>query len=60
MKFEATIVVTVHAQSVSEAGAMVDDVLHGAHLRDGVAVQSVDLRTPVNSRPVTVPQAGSG
>jgi hypothetical protein len=60
MKFEATIVVTIHAQTVSEAGAMVDDVLHGAKMRDGVEVQSVDVRTPVNSRPVTLPQVGAG
>ena len=60
MKFEATIVMTVHAYSVSEAGAMVDDVLHAANGRDGVDVRSVDVRTPVSAGQVALPQVQAG
>jgi hypothetical protein len=56
MKFEATIVMTLHAYSVSEAGAMVDDVLHSANVRDGVEVRSVDVHTPVGAGQVALPQ----
>jgi hypothetical protein len=59
MKFEATIVVTLHAYSVSEAGAMVDDVLHSANMRDGVEVRSVDVHTPVGAGQVALPRVAA-
>jgi hypothetical protein len=56
MKLEATIVVSFQARSLSEAGETLDDVLGGARERDDVEIQSVELRTPVGTGPVTLPQ----
>ena len=55
MKAEATIVLKLRAGSLAEAGALLDDVLDRARLRDGVDVASVDLHTPAGVTPVTLP-----
>ncbi|HSD75854.1 MAG TPA: hypothetical protein VLA98_00560 [Solirubrobacteraceae bacterium] len=55
MKLEATIVVSLQARSLGEAGAALDEILRAAREREDVDVQAVELRTPTGSGPVTLP-----
>jgi hypothetical protein len=55
MKLTATIVLSLQARTLTEAGATLDDVLRRAHERDGVEVQRIDIQTPSGAAPVTLP-----
>jgi hypothetical protein len=55
MKLEATVVFKLHANSLAEAGALLDDVLGAAHEREGIEVGGVDLTTPPGAAPVSLP-----
>jgi hypothetical protein len=55
MKLTATIVLSLQARTLADAGATLDVVLQGARERDGVDVQHVDLQTPSGAVPVTLP-----
>jgi hypothetical protein len=55
MKVQATVIIKFQAASLSEAGALLDDVLSRAHERDDVEVDQVTLTTPPGATPVTLP-----
>jgi hypothetical protein len=55
MKLTATIVVSVQAQTLAEAGAKLDGILEHASDRGGVEVERVELETPPGAVPVTIP-----
>jgi hypothetical protein len=55
MKLTATIVLSVQARTLSDAGATLDAILDSARRHAGVEVQSVDLQTPSGAVPVTLP-----
>jgi hypothetical protein len=55
MKVQATIVLNLRAGSLAEAGALLDDILDAARMRDRVDVADVELHTPVGATPVTLP-----
>jgi hypothetical protein len=55
MKLTATIVLSVQARTLAEAGATLDGILESARRHDGVDVQSLDLQTPAGAVPVTLP-----
>jgi len=55
MKLEATVVFKLHANSLAEAGAVLDHVLGRAHERDDIEVGRVDLTTPPGATPVSLP-----
>jgi hypothetical protein len=55
MKLEATIVISYRADSLGDAGDVVDDVLRRARERDDVDIESVQLATPQSAGPVTLP-----
>ena len=56
MKLEATIVLSLQAPSLAQAGETLDDVLRRAAERNDVDVQSVLVQTPTGRGPVTLPQ----
>ena len=56
MKLEATIVVSLQAPNLAQAGETLDDVLRRATERPDVDVQSVVLQTPIGGGRVTLPQ----
>jgi hypothetical protein len=56
LKFTATIVLAFQAHSLKEAGAKLDEALHAARERDDMEVASIDVRTPPDSAPVSLPQ----
>ena len=55
MKLTATIVLSVQARTLADAGATLDEIMQSARDHDGVDVQSVDLQTPTGAVPVTLP-----
>lgn len=55
MKLTATIVLSVQAPTLAEAGARLDGIVEHAREAGGVEVQSVDLTTPPGAVPVTIP-----
>ena len=59
MKLTATIVLSVQARALADAGATLDEILEAARDHDGVDVQSVDLQTPTGAVPVTLPPAAT-
>jgi hypothetical protein len=59
MKVQATIVLSFQARTLTEAGALVDDVLARARERDDVDVSGVEVATPPGDRMVTLPPPGA-
>jgi hypothetical protein len=55
MKLKATIVVSYRADSFSDAGDVLDDVLQPARERDDVEIESIQLSTPASAGPVSLP-----
>ena len=55
MKVQATIVLSFQAKTLTEAGALVDDVLARAREREDVDVAAVELTSPPGDRLVTLP-----
>jgi hypothetical protein len=55
MKLQATIVISYRADSLGEAGGVLDDVLHRARDRDDVEIESIELGTPASTGPVSLP-----
>jgi hypothetical protein len=55
MKVEATIVLKLQANSLSETGAVLDDVLARARERGDVDVEQVNVTTPAGATPVSLP-----
>ncbi len=55
MKLTATIVLSVQARTLAEAGANLDGILEHAADRGGVEIQRVELETPPGAVPVTIP-----
>jgi hypothetical protein len=55
MKLKATIVVSYRADSFSDAGDVLDDVLQPARDRDDVEIESIELSTPASAGPVSLP-----
>jgi hypothetical protein len=55
MKLQATIVISYRADSLGEAGGVLDDVLDRARERDDVEIDSVQLGTPASAGPVSLP-----
>jgi hypothetical protein len=60
MKVEATIVFKVHANSLAETGAILDDVLKRARDRNDVEVGQVNVITPPGATPVSLPAVPPG
>lgn len=59
MKLEATIVLSLQAPNLAEAGQILDDVLRRAAERSDVGVRSVLVQTPTGAGTVTLPQPPS-
>jgi hypothetical protein len=59
MKLQATVVFKFQAPSLSEAGAILDDVLRRAHERDDVDLGQVSVTTPPGATPVSLPAVSS-
>jgi hypothetical protein len=55
MKVRATIVLSFQAKTLTEAGALVEDVLARARERDDVDVAAVEVTSPPGDQPVTLP-----
>jgi hypothetical protein len=55
MKVQATVVLSFQAKTLTEAGAVLDDVLGRAYDRDGVDVSAVQLTAPPGDHLVTLP-----
>lgn len=55
MKVQATVLLTFQAKSLTEAGAVLDDVLGRAQERDDVDVGRVEVSSPPGDRLVTLP-----
>jgi len=55
MKLQATVILSLTASSLGDAGTMLDDVLRRAREREDVEVESVELHTPAGSGPVSLP-----
>jgi hypothetical protein len=55
MKVQATVVLSFQAKTLTEAGAVLDDVLGRAYDHDGVDVAAVQLATPPGDHLVTLP-----
>jgi len=55
MKVQASVVLTFQAKTLTEAGAVLDDVLARARARDEVDVAAVELTSPPGDRLVTLP-----
>jgi hypothetical protein len=55
MKLQATIVISYRADSFSDAGGALDDVLKRARERDDVEIDSIQLGTPASAGPVSLP-----
>jgi hypothetical protein len=56
MKVQATVVLTLNAGSLGEAGRVMDDVLELVAGRERVRVENVELRSPAEQVRVTLPQ----
>jgi hypothetical protein len=57
MKLTATIVLSLQASTLAEAGAKLDEVLAPARTQEDIDIRSVDLQTPAGGPPVTLPHA---
>jgi hypothetical protein len=57
MKVQASVVLSFQARTLTEAGAVLDDVLQRAREREDVDVAGVDLTSPPGDRLVTLPPA---
>jgi hypothetical protein len=55
MKVQARVVLSFQAKTLTEAGAVLDDVLARAREREDVDVAAVDLTSPPGDRLVTLP-----
>jgi hypothetical protein len=55
MKVQATVLLSFQAKTLTEAGAVLDDVLGRASTREDVEVGGVELTTPPGDRLVTLP-----
>jgi hypothetical protein len=55
MKLHATIVISYRADSFSDAGEALDDVLERARERGDVEIESIQLSTPTSAGPVSLP-----
>ncbi len=55
MKVQATVVLSFQAKTLTEAGAVLDDVLARARAREDVDVAAVELTSPPGDRLVTLP-----
>ena len=55
MKLQARIVFSYRADSLGDAGGVLDDVLQRARERDDVEIDSVQLGTPESAGPVSIP-----
>lgn len=55
MKLQATIVISYRADSLGEAGNVLDDVLQRARERDDIDIDSIQLATPESAGPVSLP-----
>ena len=55
MKVQATIVLSFQAKTLTEAGALVDDVLARAREREDVDVAAVERTSPPRARLVPLP-----
>jgi hypothetical protein len=56
MKLQATIIVSYRADSLSEAGEKLDDVLLRARERGDIEIESIEVHTPVRTEAVSLPQ----
>jgi hypothetical protein len=59
MKVQATVLVTLQATSLANAGEILDDVLTRAHKRDDMDVRRVEIVSPPAERAVTLPSVPS-
>lgn len=59
MKVQATVVLSFQAKTLTEAGALLDDVLARARERDDVDLTAVEFGSPPGDRLVTVPPVGA-
>jgi hypothetical protein len=55
MKLQATIVISYRADSFSDAGDALDDLLQRAREREDVEIDSIQLATPTSAGPVSLP-----
>jgi hypothetical protein len=55
MKLTATIVISYRADSLSDAGHVLDEVLQRGREREDVEIESIQLSTPVSAGPVSLP-----
>jgi hypothetical protein len=55
MKVQVSIVLSFQAKTLTEAGAVLDDVLTRARAREDVDVGAVELTSPPRDRLVTLP-----
>jgi hypothetical protein len=55
MKLNATIVISYRADSFSDAGGVLDEVLRRAREREDVEIESIQLSTPATAGPVSLP-----
>ena len=55
MKLQATIVISYRADSLGDAGNVLDDVLQRARERDDIDIDSIQLATPESAGPVSLP-----
>jgi hypothetical protein len=61
MKVQASVVLSFQVKTLTEAGAVLDDVLARAGAREDVDVAAIELTSPPGDRLVTLPQVpGSG
>ena len=59
MKLQATVVISFRADSFSDAGGALDDVLERARQREDVEIESIQLSTPAGAGPVSLPYVES-
>jgi hypothetical protein len=55
MKVQASVVLSYQARTLTEAGAVLDDVLRRAREREDVDVAGVEISSPPGERLVTLP-----
>jgi hypothetical protein len=55
MKLTATIVLSLQAGTLAEAGAKLDEALAPAQAHEDIEIKRVDLQTPSGGAPVTLP-----
>jgi hypothetical protein len=60
MKVEAVVVFRLQASSLSQTGAILDEVLERARERDDIEVGQVNVVTPPGVTPVTLPPISAG